>query len=95
MPFDEYLEQSTSRMPPGGVYFTLNELGMIAAEGGYSSAWVQTKLRLGNATDAGSGGAACGGGAAAAAAADVSLYFLYRSNAYICVCLHPFLLPII
>jgi hypothetical protein len=34
-------------MPPGGVYFTLNELGAIAAEGGYSSAWTQSKLMLG------------------------------------------------
>jgi len=30
---DEYLEQSTSRMPPGGVYYTLNELAIAAFDG--------------------------------------------------------------
>ena len=33
MDCDEYLEQSTSRMPPGGVYYTLNELAIAAFDG--------------------------------------------------------------
>ena len=54
MDADEYLRQSTSRMPPGGVYYTLNELALAAYDGDYEATWKGRDLPLGNAVGRGS-----------------------------------------
>ena len=43
----EYLEQSTSRMPKGGVYYTLNELAVACSDGLYSGMGPGVELPLG------------------------------------------------
>eukprot|EP00747_Dinoflagellata_sp_TGD_P027507 gnl/TRDRNA2_/TRDRNA2_132656_c0_seq2.p1 gnl/TRDRNA2_/TRDRNA2_132656_c0~~gnl/TRDRNA2_/TRDRNA2_132656_c0_seq2.p1 ORF type:complete len:287 (+),score=46.59 gnl/TRDRNA2_/TRDRNA2_132656_c0_seq2:65-925(+) len=47
MPIAKFLEQATSRMPPGGVYYTLNLLAAIAGFGAYPHAWTPHRLELG------------------------------------------------
>ena len=47
MDCDEYLEQSMSRMPKGGVYYTLNELAIACYDGNYSGLGKGEDLPLG------------------------------------------------
>ena len=47
MDCDQYLKQSTARMPPGGVYYTLNELAIAAYDKQYSGSWSGRDLPLG------------------------------------------------
>lgn len=48
MDADEYVEQAAARMPPGGVYYTINELAVAAFDGRHTAgAWAGRELELG------------------------------------------------
>merc|ERR1712046_221976 len=47
MSAEEFIEQAAKRMPPGSVYYTLNELAVLAATGNNDRSWTARKLALG------------------------------------------------